>query len=271
MLKTIIPSSTILKKHIECFYTYGSEAHSNFSYLAFPHCHTGLSFFKGATIRRDFPRVEISANNQNDVKIELLGKYNCPVLIEYTGKLKEISIVFKPLGINHFFRENYHSMAPEFSQELATETWRKFGEKLVFDETDMPVLESFLLSQFKENPALAPFEKSVSILSDLNDDNSVKQIASQLGYNLKTFQRHFKKHLGNSPIEFRRVFRFRNSIVSKLDNHQLKTLTEITYEGGYYDQSYFIKEFRKLTNHNPKDFFKVAKKVDGDKLVWEIK
>ncbi len=271
MLKTIIPSSPILKKHIECFYIYTSESTSTFRYLAFPHYNKGLSFFKGATIHRKYPRVEISENKQEEVKIEILGKYTCPLLIEYKGKLQEISIIFKPLGLNYFFRENYQSMAPLFSQELVNEIWRRFGENLRFEEDELHILESFLIFQFVENPELIPLEKSLSILSNLNDETSITEIALKLGYNLKTFQRHFKKHLGSSPVEYRRIYRFRNSIASKLDDYQLKTLTDITYEGGYYDQSYFIKEFRKLTNHNPKDFFKVTNKVDGDKLVWEIK
>jgi YesN/AraC family two-component response regulator len=56
-----------------------------------------------------------------------------------------------------------------------------------------------------------------------------------------------------------------------LNSAEWKNLTDITYEVGYYDQSYLIKEFRKITNHNPKDFFKSTSKVDGDKIIWEIK
>ena len=74
-----------------------------------------------------------------------------------------------------------------------------------------------------------------------------------------------------SPIEFRRICRFRNSLTKKLKNSQLKNLTEITFEAGYFDQSYLIKEFYKLTNHNPKDFFKAVSKVDGEQIIWEIK
>jgi len=75
----------------------------------------------------------------------------------------------------------------------------------------------------------------------------------------------FKPVLGG---QFAWIF---HSLANKLNNAQLKNLTEITYEEGYYDQSYLIKEFRKITNHNPKDFFKSASKVDGDKIIWEIK
>ena len=191
--------------------------------------------------------------------------------MEYTGKVQEISIIFKPLGFNRFFKESYQSLAPKFSQVLHVNIWNEFIDNYDFEESNLLKLESFLLSQFKDDENMIPLEKAISILSDKNDDTSINEIALSIGYNLKTFQRHFKKHFGCTPIEYRRICRFRNSLSSKLNNLQLKSLTDITYEGGYFDQSYFIKEFKKLTNNNPKEFFKVVKKVDGDKLIWEIK
>ena len=271
MIKTITPSSPILKKYIECFYLYAGESNSKFRYLAFPHYNTGLSFFKGSSVQREELRVEISESINVGLHIEILGKYTSPVLIEYKGKVREISIVFKPLGINRFIRDSYQSLASNFSQELTNNIWSNFGENLFLEEDDLVKLESFLLSQYADNPDLYYIEESLKILENINDQTCISGLAIKAGLNLKTFQRHFKKHMGCSPIEYRRICRFRNSLTNKLKSYQQKNLTEISYEGGYFDQSYFIKEFRKLTSHNPKDFFKAASKVDGDRIVWEIK
>lgn len=271
MIKTIIPNSPILKKHIECFYIYKGNASSKYTYVAFPHYNTGLSFFKGATIKRSQRSLEISDSTSVGLHIEILGKYTSPVLLEYNGLVREISIVFKPLGINRFIKDNYQSIAPNFSQEFTNSVWRHFGEDLFSGEVDLSKLESFLLSQFSENQELIVIEESLKLLENGYDQTTIDAIAVKLGLNLKTFQRRFNKHMGCSPIEFRRICRFRNALNSKFNSFELKNLTNITYEEGYYDQSYFIKEFRKLTNHNPKDFFKATSKVDGDKIVWELK
>lgn len=265
------PSSPILEKYIECFYIYEGKSNSVFSYLAFPHVNTGLSFFKGAFVQRNNWNVQITENTNVGVHIEILGKYTTPVLIEYKGELREISIVFKPLGLNRFFTNNYQSIAPEFSQELINDAWAKFGENLFSNEDDIIKIESFLLSQFSENQELSIIENSLTLLENCNEQISISAIANQVGLHLKTFQRYFQKHMGCSPVEYRRICRFRSSITNKLNSSQLKNLTEITYEEGYYDQSYLIKDFRKITNHNPKDFFKSTSKVDGDKIIWEIK
>ena len=271
MIKTIAPTSAKLEKYIECFYMYEGKANSVFSYLAFPHFNTGLSFFKGASVHRQNWGVQVTENINESVHVEILGKYTTPVLLEYKGQLNEISNVFKPLGLNRFFKDNYLSLAPKFSQELVNDVWRKFGESLFSSNDDISKIESFLLSQFDDNQELSIIEKSLTFLENCNQQISISDIANKIGLNLKTYQRHFQKHLGCSPVEYRRIFRFRSSLTNKLNSSQMKNLTEITYEEGFYDQSFLIKEFRKITNHNPKDFFKSTTKVDGDKIIWEIK
>ncbi|MCZ2473136.1 helix-turn-helix transcriptional regulator [Aquirufa ecclesiirivi] len=271
MIKTIAPISPILSKYIECFYIYEGKFNSVFSYVAFPHFNTGLSFFKGASVHRQNWSLQISENTDVGVHIEILGKYVKPVFLEYKGQLKEISIVFKPVGLNRFFKDNYLSLAPKFSQELKNDIWCKFGENLFSSDDDISKIESFLLSQFCDNQEVSSIENSLKLLENSNEQISISDIANKAGLNLKTFQRQFQKHMGCSPVEYRRIYRFRSTLTNKLNSTQIKNLTEITYEEGYYDQSYLIKEFRKITNHNPKDFFKSTSKVDGDKIIWEIK
>ncbi len=226
---------------------------------------------KGASVQRQDWTLQISENRTDSVHIEILGKYTTPVFLEYKGYLGEISVIFKPLGINRFFKDNYLSLAPHFSQELVNDVWRKLGETLFCGDDDISKIESFLLSQFGDHPEFSAVETALKWLENSDEKMAISTIASKVGLNAKTFQRYFQKHMGCSAVEYRRNFRFRSSLTNKLNSAEWKNLTDITYEGGYYDQSYFIKEFRKITHHNPKDFFKSTSKVDGDKIIWEIK
>jgi AraC-like DNA-binding protein len=271
VIKTIAPNSPILKKYIECFYVYEGNSSSKYSYVAFPHYNTGLSFFKGANIKRYHRRIKITENITNDLHIEILGKYTYPLLIQLDGLIQEISIVFKPMGINRFIQDSFQIIAPNFTQEFTNSVWRHFGQDLFSGEEDLIKLELFLLSQFTENQELIAIEESLKLFEKGNEQTNIDAIASKVGLTLKTYQRHFNKHMGCSPIEYRRICRFRNSLKNKFNSSELKNFTDITYEEGYYDQSYLIKEFRKLTNHNPKDFFKSISKVGNDKIFWELK
>ena len=124
VIKTIEPSSPILRKYVECFYFYEGKSNSSFSYLAFPHFNTGLSFMKGASVQRQNWTLQVSENRTDSVHIEILGKYTTPVFLEYKGYLGEISVIFKPLGINRFFKDNYLSLAPHFFQINEQSGWR---------------------------------------------------------------------------------------------------------------------------------------------------
>lgn len=271
MIKTIIPSSQLLAKYIECFYIYEGEHATTLNYMAFPHVNTGLSFFRDVSVTRSHSRIEISESKHQGVHVEILGKYTFPLWIAYTGKVQEISIIFKPIGINRFIRNDYFSIAPVFSQLFTNSIWNEFAVSLFSGQDDIKLLESFLLSQLTEKLEFNLMEEALAIVENQQDESTVSIIANKLGYNLKTFQRHFKKHMGCSPVEYRRICRFRYALRNKLNGTEFKNLTEITYEGGYADQSHFIKEFRKLTHHNPKEFFNLVSQVDGDKIIWEIK
>ncbi len=270
MIKTIEPSSPILRKYIECFYYYEGKSDTTFRYIAFPHVNTGLSFMKGVSVKRQNWTLQVSENLTERVHVEILGKYTTPVLLEYQGYLNEISIIFKPLGVNRFFKENYLSLAPNFSQELRNDPWNRFGQTLFSGRDDLREIEIFLLEQFSDYHEYSHIEKALGFIEACNEPLSIADIAETIGLNVKTFQRHFQKHMGCSPVEYRRICRFRSSLKNKMNSDTWKNLTNIGYEEGYYDQSYLIKEFKKITKHNPKDFFKSTSKVDGDKIIWEI-
>jgi AraC-like DNA-binding protein len=66
-----------------------------------------------------------------------------------------------------------------------------------------------------------------------------------------------------TPSEYRKVQRFRNTL---LKQKITPNLTDLSNDNSYFDQSHFIKHFRKLTDTKPSDFFK---KVEIDKEnIW---
>jgi AraC-like DNA-binding protein len=204
------------------------------------------------------------------VCIEVLGKYTQPVFVNYRGIVEEISIVFKPLGINRFITADHVNIAPDYSQPFSDDVWLQAARGFFSSDDKIEALEQFLLSVFREKDEFQSIQRSLDIFEDRMDDSSLVEVAEKLNMNLKTFQRNFKKALACSPSDYRRIARFRNSLNSKFHAKEIKSLTDITYENNYSDQSYFIREFRKLTNQNPKFFFKEASLIDGDKIVWEI-
>ena len=131
-------------------------------------------------------------------------------------------------------------------------------------------LEKFLCAQLQEDPDIQRIESSLPLLTDPDTMHPLAWIAGQVNMSTKTYQRHFQKFMACTPMEYRRIARFRNVLNSRVDPGIWKTLTSLSHEHQFTDQSHFIREFQKLTGQNPKSFFRKTKAVDGDKVIWEI-
>lgn len=273
MIQTFKPKSILLQQYVDFFYIFNQDRSDNISYIAFPHVNTAISFFQGADIQRRNYKINIKATAKNKYCTEILGKYTQPVFVNYIGKCEEVAIVFKPFGVNHFFENDMIEIAPIYSQELKNTLWIEFSYNLFNTKNiiqRIDYLESFLLNNFREinNPKIY---NALNYLDDFDANYSIEKIANLCGYTLKTFQRNFTKHLTCSPSEYKRISRFRHALQNKLISKEIKTLTSVSLESNYYDQSYFIREFKKLTQLNPKRFFNSITALDEKKIVWKVK
>lgn len=72
-------------------------------------------------------------------------------------------------------------------------------------------------------------------------------------YSKKHFIDLFKKQVGVTPKYFQRIKRF-NEVINMI--HQKKNIewTSIAHQCGFFDQSHFIKEFKKFSGFNPNEF-----------------
>ncbi|MCD8553326.1 helix-turn-helix domain-containing protein [Seleniivibrio sp.] len=87
-----------------------------------------------------------------------------------------------------------------------------------------------------------------------SQDSDVKGIASYFGCSVKTVSRTFLHHTGATPSKMLSVKRFQHSL--KMVVRGGSNYTEIAYEAGYYDQSHFIKDFKKYSGSTPSDFLR---------------
>lgn len=270
MLTTIAPKHAALRHFIDFFYFFSAEKTEKWNHIAFPHVNTGVSFFNGVTILRNDNRISIKEDPERKCCIEMLGKYTNPVFVSCEGLVDEVAIVFKPLGVNRFIREDFIQVAPRYSQPYYNEKWLDAARHLFQSDNKITFLEDFLCSVLAEQDKFIKMEEALSMLSTAGFDYSVADVASKLNMSLKTFQRNFTKMMACSPSDYKRIARFRNALQTKIQSDGIKSLTAITYEHNYTDQSYFIREFKKLTNQNPKLFFKEISIVGDNKIIWEI-
>jgi AraC-like DNA-binding protein len=66
----------------------------------------------------------------------------------------------------------------------------------------------------------------------------------------RSLDRHFRDEIGISPKELLNIFRINKAIRLIFDNPDCD-LTGISYLSGYYDQSHFIKDIKKILGISP--------------------
>lgn len=104
---------------------------------------------------------------------------------------------------------------------------------------------------------LLPFENAVSFIEkNYSSPISLEELAGIAGMSRNYFSEYFKKASGRSPTDFLNCYRIERA-AEMLILEEL-SVTEIAFECGFNDLSYFIKTFKRLKNKTPaayrKDF-----------------
>lgn len=86
---------------------------------------------------------------------------------------------------------------------------------------------------------------------------SVKEIYSSMNISKSKLEQHFNREVGLTPKEFCKIEKINCFIKTYIGDGHV-SLTELTYQCGYYDQSHLIKDFRYFLNTSPKKFFERA-------------
>ena len=91
----------------------------------------------------------------------------------------------------------------------------------------------------------------------------VEAYALSCGLARRQFERRFKECTGFSPALFMRILRFQRTY-RLLERGRSHNLTEVALEAGYFDQSHFIRDFKRFGGMEPKTYFRHApEKVDN--------
>lgn len=275
-IETLQPQPA-LQKYIEFYYFIRNDGPDFKSvHYSFPHTINAISIYKHAAYYAEVGLAGISNDFNNDYLTLLQGKCQVPLRVELSGKTDRITIFFKPFGLNQFIETSLASVMGNKTKQLLewdnSPLYKTYLNKCFSTDNlqeRIDHLEEYLLVKLQPAP-LSPLEKAVTMLTDFEHDHTIEQVLSEVNLSLRTFNRHFKEVLGVSPIEYRRIARFRHSLNNKLFNSQFKRLADIGYNSHFYDQSYFIKMYKKLTGSNPTAFFKAIEKLGDDKLIFQF-
>ncbi|WP_420577825.1 helix-turn-helix domain-containing protein [Ekhidna sp.] len=134
---------------------------------------------------------------------------------------------------------------------------------------DIPVkkMDQIFATALKENDLNNEIVKLTELMVVyIHEDFIVNSLAEEMNMSSKTLERLTKKHFNLSPKNLWKVIRFEHTTSHIKRSDTQKLIDSLSY--GYYDQSHFVKECKKVTGYSPKEFFSKLKLSTND-IIFE--
>jgi len=248
------PKSEILKKYIDGYYFMSEKENLQSNrYWSFPNNYCITTVCQNATVISENNKISISPSNDNQLASDLYYNNSFPVEIFYEKPRNEITVYFKPLGINHFlskiqFETNKDSI-PDFMPY--TDYLPEMAKILKMENKDEQIneIENYWLSKLLDKN-LTLFEQ---VLCEIEDGTQISEIAKKMAISRQHFHKIFFKNIGKSPSDYKKTHRFKSIIESQ---KFVKGFTKLLHDNSFYDQPHFNKDFKNLTGTNPSSFFR---------------
>ncbi len=114
------------------------------------------------------------------------------------------------------------------------------------------LVEDFLMARIKDARLDGLVAAAVALIERSQGVVRMESVARQVGLSQSALERRFRQQIGASPRRFTSLVRLRNVVRLAETGTDLTTISHAT---GYYDQSHFIKDFKRFTGQAPGSFF----------------
>jgi AraC-like DNA-binding protein len=195
------------------------------------------------------------ASKEHDVT--LTGLIDVPVILDAEEDIatETIGIEFNPQGAYQFF----HFALGEIQNQIysLTDLMQNIGKQLVEEinnttsvQQKIIVLQQFLLKQLSLRNKDLIFEYCIEKITASKGRITVKELEKKTGYSSRWLNMKFNEKLGVSPKNLSSIIRFKQYYQSLISGNEKSFFKKDFYEF-YYDQSHFIKDFKRFTGLPP--------------------
>ncbi len=114
------------------------------------------------------------------------------------------------------------------------------------------VVENFLLARTANARPDIFVSSAVSKIEEAHGMVRIKNLARRVGLSQSALERRFRKVAGTSPKKFASTVRIRHVLRLRATGPDFTSIAAAT---GYFDQSHFINDFKRITGLAPESFF----------------
>jgi AraC-like DNA-binding protein len=251
-----IPPSPKLAQYVRCFWVYEGEASTAqpYVYRAYANSCAELVFHYRSTFDQF---VNGQAEPSFAAAIHAQARKHSRFVVHQNWSI--FGCYLYPFALPRLFSfpaSDFTDRETDFQSVLGREG-RELEERMLMaggNDRRLQILSQFLENRLSNDSREEPLVfASIGQIIKRRGLVSVPEMARENFLSHRQFERKFKEFSGLPPKLFARISRFQAALTEYGSG---KSLTEIAYEYGYYDQSHFINEFKEFSGYNPKVFFK---------------
>ncbi len=195
-----------------------------------------------------------------------MGVWTRRFLIEYPTRVRLVGVHFKPWGMSPFvdlpateLRDRWVPVDAVWQRSL-DRIRNRVGDLASATET-LRVLEEELRSRLAEAPAggLELVQHTGGRLATFHGAVSVGALADAAGVSGTHLATQFKSHVGITPKQVARIYRFARLILSVEPGCPVDW-SLLAHAAGYFDQAHFSREFKDFTGHTPTQYLALRRR-----------
>ncbi len=265
IFKTFKPQNTHIAKYVDYYYLDVKPDNISHEFECYPHFNTTISLYQ-SHIRLGDKTVIFQENTSplqifTPIRDKLLS-------VKQKGKVYKIVIVFKPFGVQQFFKNidfSDYLIDFNFFNEKELKSLFKTKDTAILTE----LLDDFLLKRYNKHKNII-LEKSIAYILDNHADLLVEDLSLQLNISRRHLNRVFKHHFGVPVKKFQKIVIFRQVLNQKLFENPEKSFTALAHEFYYSDQSHLIKTFQHFTSKSPNKLVNEGTHLGNEDTFWKI-
>jgi AraC-like DNA-binding protein len=192
--------------------------------------------------------------------ISLTGLVDVPVILDVEEDIATGTIVveFNPQGAYRFFRLSLHEIKNQIHPltNILGTVAKQLEEQISNIESiddKIVLLQQFLLKQFMLQSEDSIFEYCVAKITSSKGKMTIKELEKKTGYSSRWLNMKFADKLGISPKNLSTIIRFNQYYNAVANNNEMDFMQNAFYDH-YYDQSHFLKEFKRFTGQSHSGF-----------------
>ena len=185
--------------------------------------------------------------------ISLTGLINVPVILDVEEDIATGTIVveFNPQGAYRFFQISFNDIKNQIHPltDILGTVAKQLEEQISniqSIEDKVNLLQQFLLKQFTLQLEDSIFEYCVAKITSSKGKITVSELEKKTGYSSRWLNIKFADKLGVSPKNLSTIIRFNQYYNAVANNKEMDFMQNAFYDH-YYDQSHFLKEFKRFT------------------------